>query len=93
MQLMQMNYFLAHGLLNFESDTGRLEIQYDRYQPVVARMLEEVLSIQSRGNDAVATEFIEQYTDWTPELHARIASRIQESTRYQYRMVRYAALE
>jgi len=92
MQLMQMNYFLEHGLLSFEPENGRLEIHYDLYQPVVSQMLQEVLAIQSRGNAEEATEFIDRYTAWTPEVHARIAERLKENSPYWYRMVRYAAL-
>jgi hypothetical protein len=92
MQLMQMNYFLEHGLLSFEPSSGRLEIHYDMYQPVVARMLEEVLAIQSGGSDEAAARFIDRYTSWTPELHGRLAEGIRGSARYQYRVVRYKYL-
>lgn len=93
MQLMQMNYFLEHGLLSFDPASARLTIHYDRYFEVATRLLEEVLSIQQEGSEERATLFIEQYTEWTPELHERLAKRLRDSSRYQFREVRYKALE
>jgi hypothetical protein len=93
MQLMQMNYFLEQGLLSFDPVSARLAIHYDQYYPVATRLLEEVLTIQSEGDNDRATEFIEKYTSWTPELHERLAARLRESSRYQFRVVRYKALQ
>ena len=93
MQLMQMNYFLEHGMLSFDPSTARLTIHFDRYQPVATQMLEDVLKIQSEGSSERAGEFIERYTTWTPELHERLAQRLRDSIRYRYRMVEYEALQ
>jgi hypothetical protein len=93
MQLMQMNYFLEHGLLSFDPSSARLTIHYDRYYPVATRMLNDVLEIQSEGNADRAGEFIERYTTWAPELHERLATRLRDSVRYRYRMVQYKALQ
>jgi hypothetical protein len=92
MQLMQMNYFLEQGLLEFDPQSARLSIHYDRYEVVATRLLKEVLGIQSEGDAERAAAFIEQYTDWSEALHERLAKRLRESSRYQYRMVRYTAL-
>jgi len=80
-------------LLSFDPASGRLTIHYDQYYPVATRLLEEVLTIQSEGDNDRATEFIEKYTTWTPELHERLAARLRESSRYQFRVVRYKALQ
>ncbi len=93
MQLMQMNYFLEHGLLSFDPSSARLTIHYDRYIPVASQLLEEVLNIQSAGSSERAGEFIEKYTTWETELHERLAQRLRDSSRYRFRMVRYKALE
>jgi len=93
MQLMQMNYFLEHGLLSFDPSSGRLTIHYDRYIPVARQLLEEVLTIQSTGSSERAGEFIGKYTTWEPDLHERLAERLREASRYRYRMVRYQALQ
>ena len=92
MQLMQMNYFLEHGLLSFDPSSARLEIHYDRYNDVIRQMLDDVLTIQQNGDSQQAVEFIQKYIDWTPELHARLAERLRDSSRYRFVMVRYQAL-
>jgi len=68
MQLMQLNYFLEHGLLSYDPSSARLEIHYDRYNEVVSQMLGDVLNIQQQGDSQRAGEFIEKYISWTPEL-------------------------
>jgi hypothetical protein len=93
MQLMQMNYFLEHGLLSFDPTSARLKIHYDRYNDVISQMLKDVLSIQQQGNTQKAGEFIEKYISWTPELHARLADRLRNASSYRFVTVRYKALE
>jgi hypothetical protein len=92
MQLMQMNYFLEHGLLDFDPATGRLGINYREYEQTVAKMLGEVLAIQSAGDLDRAAAFIQRYTSWTPELHEKLAERLREAAKYRFTMVRYKAL-
>jgi len=93
MQLMQMNYFLEHGLLSFDPSDARLTIHYDRYNKVAGQLLEEVLRIQSAGSSEEAERFIEQYTSWDIDLHERLAQRLRDSSRYRFRMVQYKAFE
>jgi hypothetical protein len=92
MQLMQMNYFLEHGLIAFDPVTARLEIDYQRYNAVIRQMLAEVLAIQLAGDARQAAAFIEKYTSWTPELHDRLAGRLRDASRYRFVSVRYKAL-
>jgi len=92
MQLMQMNYFLEHGLIRFDEETARLHIDYDVYDTVVARMLTDVLKIQSDGDSNMAKGFIERYTVWSPQLHGKLAARMRDSAQYRYRMVKYKVL-
>jgi hypothetical protein len=92
MQLMQMNYFLEHGLIAFDSVTARLEIDYQRYNDVIRQMLAEVLAVQLAGDARQAAAFIERYTSWTPELHDRLAGRLRDASRYRFVTVRYKAL-
>jgi hypothetical protein len=93
MQLMQMNYFLEQGLLSFDASSGRLTIHYDRYEPVAGKLLREVLAIQAAGDNERAAAFIEQYTNWAPELHERLAARLRDAAEFRYRMVEYQALQ
>ena len=93
MQLMQWNYFLEHGLLEFDDQTKRMSIDYDRYDRVVGDLLEEVLSIQSAGDPERAEAFVERYAQWNPDLHGAIAARIRDSVQYRYYLVRYAVID
>ena len=93
MQLMQMNYFLEQGLLSYDPATGLLTIQYERYRPVISRMLGDVLAIQSSGDRQRANEFINHYVAWRPDLHERLADRLRAASRYRFLAVRYRALQ
>jgi hypothetical protein len=93
MQLMQMNYFLEHGLLRFDAEHARLHIDYDSYDSVVAKMLGEVLAIQAGGDGEKATAFIDRYTAWSPQLLGVLAERLRDSVQYRYHMVKYKALQ
>jgi hypothetical protein len=92
MQLMQWNYFLAHGLLSFDAKTGLMTIDHAKYHEVVSSMLREVLTLQYEGDKAAAEAFIAKYTTWDDALHGVIAARIREHQRYRFRLFRYAAL-
>lgn len=93
MQLMQMNYFLEHGLLDFDSKSARLNINYDVYETVATKLLGEVLAIQAAGDSERAEAFIKRYTGWEQDVHERLAERLRESAKFRYRMVRYKALQ
>jgi hypothetical protein len=93
MQLMQWNYYLEAGLLDFDGRTQRMSINYDRYDEVVGRMLTEVLAIQSDGDSVQATSFIERYGYWHPELHGLVAANIREAIEYRYYLMRYAVID
>jgi hypothetical protein len=93
MELMQMNYFLEKGLLEFDNGAGRLKIHYDRYRQVIGQMLADVLSIQSAGDRQQANQFISRYITWLPELHERLATALREAIRYRFLAVRYQALQ
>ena len=56
-------------------------------------MLGEVLAIQAAGDEERAGKFIERYTEWTPELHERLAQRLREAEQYRYRLVTYEVLQ
>jgi hypothetical protein len=91
MQLMQMNFFLEHGLLTSEPD-GRLRIDYQRYAKVVESLLREVLAVQRSGDPKRAAAFVETWGQWDEERHGVLAERLRESQKYRYRRVRYAVL-
>jgi hypothetical protein len=92
MQLMQMNYFLEKGLLDWDRGQQALVIRYERYHDTVASLLREVLALQHAGDKAASDRFIERYTAWSPELHEPLAEKMRAATPYRFRIVRYAAL-
>lgn len=89
MELMQMNYFLQHGLLSFDDASGRLTIHYDKYHDVVASMLHEVLAIQRAGDPDRAAAFVNRYATWSDGVQGVIAKNMRAATRYRYRLVEY----
>jgi hypothetical protein len=92
MQLMQWNFFLENGLLKFDTRTGTLAINYDKYHDVVGKLLEKVLEVQYAGDRAAAESFITQYTKWDEGLHGVVAKNIRDQQRYRFRLFKYAAL-
>lgn len=91
MQLIQWNWFMERGALRFEN--GRLRIDYRRYPEAVTSLLREVLAIQRAGDRNAANTFVERWTTWRPELHEVIATRMRESERTRFTLVRYQALD
>jgi hypothetical protein len=92
MQLMQWNFFLENGLLEFDRQTQRLKIDYDKYHDVVGKLLARVLEVQYQGDKALAERFVEQYTSWDEGLHGAVAKNIRDQQRYRFRLFKYAAL-
>lgn len=93
MELMQLNYYLAKGLLEYDPSQNHLVIHYDAYHDVVSSMLREVLAIQYNGDKAEADAFIDAYSDWRDDLHERLATAMKERETYRYALVKYAALQ
>jgi hypothetical protein len=92
MQLMQWNFYMENGLLEFDRRTQRLKINYDKYHAVVGKLLARVFEIQSNGDKAASDKFIDQYTSWDETLHGTIAKNIRDSQQYRFRLFKYAAL-
>ncbi|MEW6729757.1 MAG: NUDIX hydrolase [Acidobacteriota bacterium] len=92
MQLMQWNFFLAEGLLSFDSQNQKLVINYQKYHEVVEKLLAKVLEIQYQGDKSASDKFIEQYTNWDENLHGVIAKNIRNQQQYRFRLFKYAAL-
>jgi len=93
MELMQFNYYLHEGLFTYNEKTGRLFIQYDRFNDVVTEMLRQVLALQQNGNKADADAFIDRYAVWDDNLHGALAAAMKATGTYRYTLVKYAALE
>jgi hypothetical protein len=92
MQLMQWNWFLQHGVLQFDADSARLSIDYERFHDGVRSLLAEVLAIQAGGDRAAADAFIERWARWDEALHEPVAAGIRDALQYRYSLYRYEAL-
>jgi hypothetical protein len=92
MQLMQWNFFLENGLLSFDPQTKKLNIHYDKYHDVIAKMLAKTLEVQYQGDKAGADRFIEQYAKWDENLHGAVAKSIRDQQQYRFRVFKYAAM-
>jgi hypothetical protein len=92
MELMQFNFYLENGLLEFDGKSGRLAIHYDRYHDVVERMLRAVLALQHDGDVDAARAFIDRYTVWNPGVHGHLADAMKDAETYRYAYVTYGAL-
>jgi len=92
MELMQMNYYLEKGLLEYDAATNKLLIHTGEYHQAVEAMLREVLELQYNGDKAVADAFIAKYSTWDEDLHGRIARAMRDAETYRWALVRYAAL-
>jgi hypothetical protein len=92
MQLMQLNYYLENGLLEYDKKKKKLIIHYDQYHPVVESMLREVLALQYEGDKSAADAFIDKYRAWEKDPHERLAKAMKKAETYRYVLVRYAAM-
>jgi hypothetical protein len=90
MQLMQWNFFMENGSLNFDAQTKKLNINYARYHEAVAKMLAKVLELQYQGDKGASDKFIDQYTKWDENLHAAVAKSIRDQQQYRFRLFKYA---
>jgi hypothetical protein len=79
-------------VLRFDPASGRLSIDYGRYQEAVEALLREVLAIQDAGDPARAGAFIQRWSQWDEGLHGRIATAIRATQRHRFRLFTYAAL-
>jgi hypothetical protein len=92
MQLMQFNYFMEHGLIEPNADSGLLEINYERYHEVVTDLLQRVLHVQYAGDREEAFEFVQRWNYWDEKLHGGLAQRMRDTNAYRRTLVRYRAL-
>lgn len=91
MQLMQLNYFLEHGLLEWDEE-HRLRVRYDRFHDVVSDLLREVLELQVSGDKQAADRFIERHTTWSEDAHEVLAHRLRQAEGSRFSLVTYGVL-
>jgi hypothetical protein len=93
MQLMQWNYFLQNGVLDFDRGSQRLRIHYDKYHDAVATLLGRVLDVQYRGDRHAALAFVTEYTTWDAGVHETVARNIRSAQLFRFRLFTYRAID
>ncbi len=90
MQLIQWNWFLDKGVLEFTD--GKLTINYENYPSAVESLLSEVLDLQYQGDKAASDVFVDQWTNWDDNLHGVIGQAMKDAEGSRFRLVTYEAL-
>ena len=93
MELMQFNYFMAQGVLTFDATSGRLSVNEDKFHAAAASMLRDVFEIQAAGDTAKAEAYIAKWTEWTPELHERLAEAMRSTETSRFPCVTFELLD
>ena len=91
MQLIQFNWFVDKKLLTPDPRTGRLTVDYSKYNDAVNSLLTEVLRLQQTGDKAATAAFFDKWTTWG-DAHEKLAARIRDAQGARWRIVKYAAL-
>lgn len=91
MQLIQFNWFAGKGLIAPDPKSGRLSIDYSKYNDAVSSLLAEVLRLQQNGDKAATAAFFTKWTAWG-DAHEKLAARIRDAQGARWRIVKYAAL-
>jgi hypothetical protein len=91
MQLIQFNWFVDKGLITPDPKTGRLTVNYAKYNDAATSLLTEVLRLQQNGDKAATAAFFTRWTTWG-DAHEKLAARIRDAQGARWRIVRYAAL-
>jgi hypothetical protein len=93
MELMQFNYFMAHGVLSYDVKSGKLSVHEEKYHDAVASMLRDVLEIQAAGDVKKAEAYITQWSDWKPELHERLAEAMRSTETSRFPCITFELLD
>ena len=71
-ELIQFNYLLQHGAINFDGK-GLLHVDFERLDGVLHQLLDETIRVQLSKSPQTAQEFVDKYAVWT-DVSERIAS-------------------
>jgi hypothetical protein len=93
MELMQFNYFMAHGVLSVDAKSGRLAVHEERFHDAVAAMLRDVLELQAAGDVKSAEAYITKWSEWRPDLHERLAEAMRSSEKYRFACITFDLLD
>lgn len=74
--LIELNFLFKNNGLIFNLDTDVILIDFEKFRKVVNKMMGVVVSIEQSGRYSNAKQFINEYTEITPELK-RVIKRIE----------------
>lgn len=66
-EIMQLNYFIENGAINFK-ENGKLLINPEKFPQTANAMLKDVIQLQLDGDANKVKAFTEKYGKWTPAL-------------------------
>ncbi|MEZ4386494.1 MAG: peptidase [Candidatus Krumholzibacteriia bacterium] len=69
----QFNYLLEHGAIVHDAATGKFSVDFDRFQPVIELLLNELLVMEARGDYAAAQAMIARYAQMPAVLSEALA--------------------
>lgn len=93
MELMQFNYFMAHGVLVFNAKTGRVAVHPEQFHAAAAAMLHDVLELQAAGDAKAAEAYITKWTEWRSDLHERLAEAMRSTEKYRFNCITFDLLD
>ncbi|MFI3241927.1 MAG: hypothetical protein R3Y43_05110 [Alphaproteobacteria bacterium] len=85
--LMQFNYLLENGAISFDKK-NMLNIDFEKFEPVIDALLEETIKVQLSKSPEVAKEFIDRYSNWGTH-NVRIAKELQKLGVKNYKLIVY----
>lgn len=65
-ELLQFNYLRKNGAINFD-ENGKLQINFAKLSTVLHSLLDETIAVQLSASPQKAEDFVNQYTDWSPD--------------------------
>lgn len=66
--LIRYNFFKEKGAFQYEEDTGRFRVVFDKMEEAAAALSEKILTLQGDGDYSKADDFVEEYTVRPKEL-------------------------
>jgi len=72
----QFNYLLDHGGIEYDEASGQFSVNFDRFQPVLELLLNEVLVMEAEGDYDAAQALITEYAHM-PQVLADALARLE----------------
>jgi len=93
MELMQFNFFMAHGVLAYDAKSGKVLVHEEKFHDAAASMLRDVFEIQAAGDAKKAEAYITQWTEWKPDLHEKLAEAMRSTETSRFPCITFDLLD